>query len=188
MTSRDSTYGYGDEQKLVGQDVSEELANEEDAVPTSLQVVDVPAQATDDVGEKTVTITRSYRFAGQMVTERKEVLASSAEGRLWLEAEAATAKGIDQSSGLWRPKRRTNPFDISGARENLMMPAKGPKLNMVEKSKMDWAGFVDREGIKDQLDEAGRSKEGYLERMDFLNRVENKREDEARAVRLQQKK
>lgn len=51
-----------------------------------------------------------------------------------------------------------------------------PKLNTIEKSKMDWAGYVDREGIKEELDGAGKAKEGYLGRMDFLGRVDEMRE------------
>ena len=55
---------------------------------------------------------------------------------------------------------------------------KGPKLNTIEKSKMDWAGYVDQAGIKDELDGAEKAKEGYLGKMDFLGRVGAKREDE----------
>ncbi|KAJ1337538.1 Bucentaur or craniofacial development [Microdochium nivale] len=62
--------------------------------------------------------------------------------------------------------------------------AKAKKLNVVEKSRMDWAGFVDKEGIKDELELAGRSKESYAHRQDFLGRVEANREDEARRARL----
>lgn len=54
------------------------------------------------------------------------------------------------------------------------------KLNTIEKSKLDWAGFVDKEGIKDDLDEYGRAKEGYLGRMDFLCRVHQRRDGDAR--------
>jgi hypothetical protein len=149
--------------------------------------------------EDMITISRTYKFAGQVVTERKQVPVSSAEAKLYLEKQAAEDqenKGVasekqgDKHSGLWRPKKRTNPFDISGAKENLAIPVaaeSGPRLNVVEKSKMDWAGFVDREGIKDQLDEAGRAKGEYLGRMDFLNRVEANKEEEMRAMRMQGK-
>ena len=33
---------------------------------------------------------------------------------------------------------------------------KEKKINVVEKSAMDWAGFVDKEGIQDELDAAGK--------------------------------
>ncbi|KAK1992012.1 BCNT-domain-containing protein [Colletotrichum falcatum] len=58
------------------------------------------------------------------------------------------------------------------------------KLNTVEKSKMDWAGFVDKEGLKDELELAGRAKGSYAERQGFLARSEARREDEARRARL----
>lgn len=62
--------------------------------------------------------------------------------------------------------------------------AKAKKLNTVEKSRMDWAGFVDKEGIKDELALAGRAKGSFADRQDFLARSEAKREEEARRVRL----
>ncbi|ODH53391.1 hypothetical protein GX48_00590 [Paracoccidioides brasiliensis] len=61
---------------------------------------------------------------------------------------------------------------------------KGPKLNTVMKSQLDWAKYVDRTGIKDELDVHSKAKEGYLSRMDFLNRVDAKREEERRNARL----
>lgn len=61
---------------------------------------------------------------------------------------------------------------------------KGPKLNTVEKSKLDWAAYVDSAGIKDDLDVHSKAKEGYLGRMEFLNRLEDKREEERRNARL----
>lgn len=57
------------------------------------------------------------------------------------------------------------------------------KLNTVEKSAMDWAGFVDKEGIKDELEAAGKSKGAYKARQEFLNRVESKRIDDERRAR-----
>ena len=62
--------------------------------------------------------------------------------------------------------------------------ARAKKLNVVEKSRMDWAGFVDKEGLKDELELAGRSKESYASRQDFLARVDAHREEEARRARI----
>ncbi|KAH7361002.1 bucentaur or craniofacial development-domain-containing protein [Rhexocercosporidium sp. MPI-PUGE-AT-0058] len=60
--------------------------------------------------------------------------------------------------------------------------AKVKKFNTVEKSAMDWAGFVDKEGIADELDAAGKSKGAYKARQEFLARVEAKKvEDDRRA-------
>lgn len=68
-------------------------------------------------------------------------------------------------------------------REERNEAARAKKLNVVEKSRMDWAGFVDKEGIKDDLELAGRSKESYASRQDFLARVEANREEDARRAR-----
>ncbi|KAL1902592.1 swr complex subunit [Sporothrix stenoceras] len=58
------------------------------------------------------------------------------------------------------------------------------KLTTVEKSRMDWAGFVDREGIQDELALAGKSKGAFVDRQSFLARMEMRREEEARRARM----
>ncbi|KAL2888132.1 SWR1-complex protein 5 [Ceratocystis lukuohia] len=62
--------------------------------------------------------------------------------------------------------------------------ARAKKLNTVEKSRMDWAGYVDKEGLKDELVLAGKAKDSFAERQEFLARTEAKREDEARRARM----
>jgi hypothetical protein len=62
-------------------------------------------------------------------------------------------------------------------------PEKAQKLNVVDKSRLDWTGFVDKEGIAEELDVHGRTKEAYLGRMEFLAGVEAKREEERRRLK-----
>jgi len=57
--------------------------------------------------------------------------------------------------------------------------AKAPKLNTLEKSKLDWAAQVDRDGLSEELSEARKAKGTYLGRLDFLGRMDAKREEEA---------
>lgn len=52
----------------------------------------------------------------------------------------------------------------------------------MEKSKLDWAGYVDKEGIVDELEDNKKGKEGYLERMDFLSRMDAKRDNGPRVT------
>ncbi|EOA85352.1 swr complex subunit [Exserohilum turcicum] len=61
---------------------------------------------------------------------------------------------------------------------------KTQKLNVVDKSRMDWTGFVDKEGIADELDTHGKTKEAYLGRMQFLAGVEARREEERRNAKI----
>jgi hypothetical protein len=61
---------------------------------------------------------------------------------------------------------------------------KAQKLNVVDKSRMDWTGFVDKEGIAEELDTHGKTKEAYLGRMEFLAGVEARREEERRNAKM----
>lgn len=60
---------------------------------------------------------------------------------------------------------------------------KAQKLNVVDKSRLDWTGFVDKEGIADELAVHGKTKEAYLGRMEFLAGVEARREEERRRLK-----
>jgi hypothetical protein len=63
-------------------------------------------------------------------------------------------------------------------------PEKAQKLNVVDKSRMDWTGFVDKEGIAEELDTHGKTKEAYLGRMEFLAGVDARREEERRNLKI----
>ncbi|CAO2652574.1 Nn.00g008570.m01.CDS01 [Neocucurbitaria sp. VM-36] len=86
------------------------------------------------------------------------------------------------------PRKRTTPTTLHSEQENMPAPdaatapkakvEKAQKLNVVDKSRMDWTGFVDKEGIAEELDTHGKTKEAYLGRMEFLAGVEAKREEE----------
>ncbi|ETI23976.1 hypothetical protein G647_05783 [Cladophialophora carrionii CBS 160.54] len=148
-------------------------------------------------GEETITIKRTYKFAGEVHVEEKTVLRSSAEAQLWLSQQRPSEGSGPAADGklVSRPLRRFSRFDPNlsnmdaykgswGARNTQDTKFRGPKLNVVEKSKMDWAEHVDSEGLKDELDLHAKAKEGYLTRMDFLREVEERRDAEARAARL----
>ncbi|KAF2642194.1 BCNT-domain-containing protein [Massarina eburnea CBS 473.64] len=62
-------------------------------------------------------------------------------------------------------------------------PEKAQKLNVVDKSRLDWTGFVDKEGIAEELDTHGKTKEAYLGRMNFLAGVEAKQEEERKRMK-----
>jgi hypothetical protein len=63
-------------------------------------------------------------------------------------------------------------------------PEKAQKLNVVDKSRLDWTGFVDKEGIAQELDTHGKTKEAYLGRMNFLAGVDARREEELKKARV----
>ena len=151
-----------------------------------------------------IKIKRTYNFAGKVHTEEKLVARDSAEAKLYLasqDSKLAEAEAENENDQLKRKPRKAFRSSFEPAIEGLSQrvdlnlgmslrlelrdqQAKAKKLNVVEKSRMDWAGFVDKEGIKDELELAGKSKESYVSRQAFLRRVEAKKEEEARRARI----
>jgi hypothetical protein len=160
-----------------------------------------------DGPDSMIMIKRSYNFAGKVHTEQKLVSRNSAEAQLYLstQKDAPEPATEEPASPFTKPKRpvkkaRRSVFEPVtegllqrtdlhfGVRKDSGVSLVGAekeakKLNTVEKSAMDWAGFVDKEGIKDDLAAAGKSKGAYRARQEFLARVEAKKDEEARKAR-----
>lgn len=58
------------------------------------------------------------------------------------------------------------------------------KVNTVDKSRMDWAGFVDKEGIAEELDKYGKAKENFVAKNQLLARLDERREEQGRQARI----
>lgn len=158
----------------------------------------------DQFDQKMIKIKRTYKFAGEMITEEKVVPKDSAEAKAFMssgeniefaEVDAVATAAADAALNLRRPLRKVSRFDPnptgmikkSWEKQPLLEvtdTATGPKINTVEKSRLDWAQYVDQAGIKDELRTHSKAKEGYMGRMDFLGRMEARRDEEARQARL----
>ncbi|KAF3223559.1 swr complex subunit [Orbilia oligospora] len=154
------------------------------AVPLPAPLEGLPVGGVESRAETTATIPaeengmiaikRTYEFAGETITEEKQVAANSFEARAYLsslQAGAPQTSGPNPPKPLRRPMRKISKFDPAfvGAGGGAK---KASKLNTLEKSRLDWAGFVDKEGIGDELDKKRREGgDSYLERQDFLGRV-----------------
>lgn len=180
--------------------------NAEDTATPQDNTAAASAPAKDPTGM--IKIKRTYNFAGKVHTEEKVVPRDSAEAKVYLAtlgegADASEHNVNDEDEPTKRQPRRAfrsafEPITTDGSAQrsdlNLGMAArlqmretsnqKAKKLNVVEKSRMDWAGFVDQEGIKDELELAGKSKQSYASRQDFLARVEANRDEDARRIRM----
>ena len=139
------------------------------------------------IGERTIinglphiTISHTYTFAGTTTTATKLVPLDSAEAQLFLSSHPTPSTKITTTTSpvttnttkpsLRRPLKRTSAFDSGPT-----AASKAKKINTLEKSRLDWAGFVDKEGIKDDLEKQGKGG-GYIDRQSFLGRVEERRE------------
>ena len=68
--------------------------------------------------QKTITIQQTYKFAGETVTEKREVPVDSAEAKLYLSSKKPTSRSEEENtlvknsmSDLRRPLRRPSRFD-----------------------------------------------------------------------------
>ncbi|PHH70953.1 hypothetical protein CDD80_5624 [Ophiocordyceps camponoti-rufipedis] len=159
---------------------------------------DPPATTQDqDETPETITIKRTYTFAGRLHTEEKVVPRNSAEARLHQTTDPPpqstpprpTRKAFRSIfepplDGTSSTPHRTD-LDLGlAARRKAAQDAQARKINTVEKSRMDWAGYVDREGIQDELALASKSKDSYNAREAFLARSEAIRDGEAKRARM----
>ncbi|KAG0252446.1 Craniofacial development protein 1 [Mortierella polycephala] len=77
------------------------------------------------------------------------------------------------TKGPVRYVRKKSNLDALAATYGVKKP---PKLNTLEKSKLDWKNFVGKEGIEDELKH--HNKDGYMERVAFLQRTDERRDIE----------
>ena len=61
---------------------------------------------------------------------------------------------------------------------------KAEKMSTVQKSALDWRGFVVDQGLGDELSEYGKSKKGFLAREQFMDKVHGANETARKAARL----
>lgn len=159
-----------------------------------------PAETTEKVehndNEEYITIERTYKFAGEVTTEKKRVPKSSAEAKAYLaqQADPSSIKTdnkleestVEPAAAPVAKKRKGPPKKKRSALDAELGSNKKPqKMNTLEKSRLDWAGFVDKEGISDEL--THHNKGGYLHKQDFLSKVEQRRDEEFKKYRSQQK-
>lgn len=187
------------EMKAGGSSASRPPENADDMVVDESEkiVADDKGDSKEDESSM-IRIKRTYNFAGRVHTEEKLVPRDSAEAKLYLASQEGEAPPDALLTKRLTKKAFRSAFEpiIEGtigrtdlnlglaARMKAANEAQAKKLNTVEKSRMDWAGFVDKEGIKDELELAGKSKDSYASRQDFLARSEALRESEAQRARV----
>lgn len=164
------------------------------------------------MSEEMITIRRRIEYAGEVTEVEDRVLRSSKEARKYLadhpELDSSKKQPEEDPSGLQRPFKRPSLFEpnpmgvVKGvapeklrprapSRLDVLMATKRAedkknalKMSTVQKSALDWRGYVDQEGLREELDEYGKSRGGFLAREAFLDRAAGAREQAARDARL----
>ncbi|KAJ6616465.1 bucentaur or craniofacial development-domain-containing protein [Mycena sp. CBHHK59/15] len=165
--------------------------------------VDNPQNSPANVPKKMVKIEKRYIFAGEPVVEVAEVPEDSPDAKkwsLWRSPDDSGAQPIPSSSAQ---ETGSSPLPSSSAststaparpttkrpgprkpRASLAeIPTQKPrKLSTIEKSAMDWNAHLNSEppDLKDELD-ANRRGGGYLEKVEFLERVNERKESQLEA-------
>jgi len=121
-----------------------------------------------------VKVEKRYLFAGESVTEVVEVPEDSTDAKKWplwcppVPAPQPSGKRL----GPRKPRTSLPSLPTSSSQ-------KVKKLSTLDKSAMDWRAHINAEqeksGLMDEL-EAHRKGGGYLEKVDFLKRVEERKE------------
>lgn len=162
---------------------SEDKKNVDTGAKSQPRIPDLELPAGNSpLGEDTITITRTFKFAGEVKTETKVVPRLSSEGQDYLKEQKHKQEEEDRKEQMRGPRREPVKRKMSLIDEYKMNKTK--KINTLEKSRLDWLGFVDKEGIRDDLSK--HNKDGYLDRQGFLDRVDQKRESELRQQRAKQ--
>ncbi|KAK9469850.1 bucentaur or craniofacial development-domain-containing protein [Lipomyces arxii] len=146
------------------------------SVSESATPVDESTPGTLAGDDDMVTITETYEFAKEVVTRQKRVPKDSEEAKAYLrqqtDASHALKEGVNSVTGL-KAKGKAPRRRKGSSLEAMANKGKPAKLNTLEKSKLDWQGFVENEGIEGDLRQ--HNKGGYLHKQDFLARVDQKR-------------
>lgn len=155
--------------------------------PSVSMATKTPEPAKPAASQSTVTITKVFDFAGEEVRVTKQVSADSREARGFLKSQEQEQQ---MSSPASRPSPGGLPGPSSGKRPVGMssilghIGGKKQKMSTLEKSKMDWDCFKTEEGITEELAIHNRGKEGYVERKNFLERVDHRQFEREKEIRL----
>ncbi|PFH47380.1 hypothetical protein AMATHDRAFT_152178, partial [Amanita thiersii Skay4041] len=150
--------------------------------------------------KKTVKIQKKYLFAGEEVVEVVEVPEDSAEAKKWplwnppakvdtqdadTPREAMPPAPVEAMEVAKMPVNASAPTKRVGPRKpktklmELPSATKAKKLTTLDKSVMDWKAHVwssENVGLQEEL-EANRRGGGYLEKVEFLKRVDERKDE-----------
>ncbi|RLV96617.1 PAB1-binding protein 2 [Spathaspora sp. JA1] len=114
--------------------------------------------------DKQIKIQTSYTYAGKLITETKLVDADSEEAKAYLNSTSSILTSDDGK----------NRSEVNVVRKDVIT-GEMKSLSTLEKSRLDWASFVDKRKIGDELKTF--NKAGYLDKQAFLGRVDSKRDE-----------
>ncbi|KIK94725.1 hypothetical protein PAXRUDRAFT_827705 [Paxillus rubicundulus Ve08.2h10] len=163
--------------------------------------VSTPTPPTQEQPPKNlVKVQKKYLFAGKHVSEVVEVPEDSEDANRWplwrpdgpsqqtserqtnspgqQTGEAASPADTPTAAAAKPAGKRPGPRKPRTALPTIPKASQAKKISTLDKSAMDWRSHLNSQSsdINDELD-ANRRGGGYLEKIEFLKRVEDRRED-----------
>ncbi|KAJ0029497.1 hypothetical protein NQD34_004494 [Periophthalmus magnuspinnatus] len=176
-------FDVGSRPKLSTAATDSDTTSKRDTQTSTVKVASPKAETKPSEPEK-VTITKVFDFAGEEVRVNKEVAADSQEARRFLKSQSSPQenKETEEECSSPSPSSVTRPAGLSKILGRI--GGKKQKMSTLEKSKMDWDAFKSEEGISEELAIHNRGREGYVERKNFLERVDHRQFEIEKTVRL----
>ncbi|XP_036963867.1 craniofacial development protein 1 [Acanthopagrus latus] len=145
--------------------------------------------ATEASEPPKVTITKVFDFAGEEVRVNKVVSADSKEAKTYLKSQNTKQEDNEDKEESLSTSQSPLPGPSAKRPASMMsilsrIGGKKQKMSTLEKSKMDWDAFKSEEGITEELAIHNRGREGYVERKNFLERVDHRQFELEKEVRL----
>jgi len=168
--SKEEAVGEGEREAVVKEKPKNRFGSLFDAPPKVEQ-----AKESEDSPLKSgnkVEITKVFDFAGEVVKVSKQVSADSKEAAKFLSGEATSST----------TKR---PGGLAGVVGSI---TKKPKMGCLDKSKLDWNQFVQEKNIREELSTHNKGKDGYVEKLEFLERADLRQFEQEKALREKTRK
>ncbi|CCE86804.1 Piso0_005317 [Millerozyma farinosa CBS 7064] len=179
------------------------IVSSEDSGAGAAQQPTKESEPEQPLGPRKIKIESSYVFAGRLVTESKLVDAESAEAKAYLNSTKNVAVASNGTAAGTRSRSSVPVFrQVPGVDEPVQLRIKlkrpslidkflsshGSKknsLSTLEKSRLDWASFVDQKDLQDELKIHNRA--GYLDKQEFLGRLQDKRDAQFQKARVEER-
>ncbi|KAL3859417.1 hypothetical protein ACJMK2_009640 [Sinanodonta woodiana] len=150
-----------------------------------------------------IAVTKEFDFAGEIVSVTEEVDMNSKEGKAAIQNITEVKAGTVPTTTAGTSSEKsdvpgtsvTKPSQLGGLGSGLKRPSVGglgglldkinkkQKISTLEKSKLDWTNFKQAEKIDDDLQIHNRGKDGYIERLKFLERTDQRQFEIERSLR-----
>ncbi|KFB44399.1 AGAP005152-PA-like protein [Anopheles sinensis] len=143
--------------------ISGGVSSKKEELKTKQTTKPSPISSSKPVEKEKPTVAQLFEFAGEQVVVSDEGSKSDSP------ADAEKTASRPAVSAVPGFPRRSGSGGLGAVLNQIN---KKNKLTTLEKTKLDWTSFKQKEGIAEELQTHNKGKDGFLERRDFLERTD----------------